>query len=83
MIWKQKMKYEIIEKLPSAEEYNHLRQLVGWESFEPEVIIRALPQTLYCVCALMGEDIIGMARVIGDGGLVYCIQNVIVGNGFT
>jgi GNAT superfamily N-acetyltransferase len=72
------MKYEIIEKLPSAEEYNHLRQLVGWSVYDPEVIVSALPQTLYCVCALMNEDIIGMARVIGDGGLVYYIQDVIV-----
>jgi len=72
------MEYEIVEKLPSAEEYNRLRQLVGWDSYEPGVIARALPQTLYCVCAMMNGTIIGMARVIGDGGLVYYIQDVIV-----
>ncbi len=70
----KRMECEIFEKLPSAEEYNRLRQLVGWDIYEPEVIVRALPQTLYCVCTLMNETIIGMARIIGDGGLVYYIQ---------
>lgn len=72
------MEYEIVEKLPSAKEYNYLRQLVGWSVYEPEVIVRALPQTLYCTCALLDGDIIGMACVVGDGGLVYYIQDVIV-----
>ena len=43
-----------------------------------EVIVRALPQTLYGVGALMNGTLIGMARVVGDGGLVYYIQDVIV-----
>ena len=72
------MKYEIIERLPTAEEYNHLRQLVGWEGYKLEVIVRALPQSLFCVCAVKDGDTLGMARVIGDGGLVYYIQDVIV-----
>lgn len=72
------MKYEIVEQLPTAEEYNRLRQLVGWDSYETDVIVRALPQTLYCVCARMNGTVVGMARVIGDGGLVYYIQDVIV-----
>jgi GNAT superfamily N-acetyltransferase len=72
------MAYEIIEKLPSAEEYNRLRRLVNWSVYEPEIIVRALPQSLYCVCALLEGDIVGMARVLGDGGLVYYIQDVIV-----
>jgi len=72
------MECEIVEKLPSAEEYNHLRQLVGWDSYALDAIVRALPQTLYCVCARTNGTVIGMARVIGDGGLVYYVQDVIV-----
>lgn len=72
------MEYEIIEGMPSAEEYNRLRQRVGWDGYDPGVIARALPQTLYGVCAILDGNIIGMARVIGDGGLVYYIQDVIV-----
>jgi len=71
-------KCTIHEKLPSAEEYNWLRSLVGWKTYQESVIEKALPNTLYCVCACVGEKLVGMARVIGDGGMVYYIQDVIV-----
>ena len=51
----------IIEKLPSAAEYNHLRALVGWGVYQEDVIDRFLPNSLYCVCAFMGAEIVGMA----------------------
>jgi ribosomal protein S18 acetylase RimI-like enzyme len=70
--------YTIVEKLPEAEEYNWLRTQVGWRTHPEEVIRKALPNSLYGVCAYQAEQLIGMARVIGDGGLVYYIQDVIV-----
>src|SRR5512142_406944 len=68
----------IVEKLPQAEEYNWLREQVGWRTHPAEVIRRALPNSLYGVCAYQAGRLVGMARVIGDGGLVYYIQDVIV-----
>jgi ribosomal protein S18 acetylase RimI-like enzyme len=72
------LNYQIIEKLPTPEEYNQLRQLVGWGIYERDVILQALPHSLYCVCAVKDSEIIGMARIIGDGGIAYYIQDVIV-----
>jgi ribosomal protein S18 acetylase RimI-like enzyme len=72
------MEVEITEKLPSPEEYNQLRSMVGWGIYELEVIKKALPNSLYCVCASIDDKTVGMARVIGDDGLVYYIQDVIV-----
>jgi GNAT superfamily N-acetyltransferase len=66
------------ERLPSAQEYNWLRSLVGWGTYEESVIEAALPQSLYCICALLDGQLVGMARIIGDGGMVYYIQDVIV-----
>ena len=71
-------KCTIVEKLPTAQEYNWLRNLVGWRTYQLDVIDKALPHTLYCVCAYFGEKLVGMARIIGDGGMVYYIQDVIV-----
>ena len=68
----------VVEKLPTAEEYNGLRSLVGWRTYQLDVIEKALPNTLYCVCAYCGEQLVGMARIIGDRGMVYYIQDVIV-----
>jgi len=67
-----------IETLPSPADYNRLRAAVGWGEYEESVIQHALPNTLYCVCAFVDQKIIGMARVIGDAGMVFYIQDVIV-----
>lgn len=72
------MGIEIIEKLPSSEEYNQLRDKVGWGTYDLTVIEKALPNSLYCVCASDGKKTVGMARVIGDNGLTYYILDVIV-----
>lgn len=68
----------IVERVPTAGEYNRLREAVGWGRYKDEVIDAFLPGSLYCVCAIIGEEVIGMARVIGDGGLVFYIQDVVV-----
>jgi GNAT superfamily N-acetyltransferase len=72
------MHCEIIEKLPTAQEYRQMRSLVGWGLHDIAVIERALPNSLYGVCAYSDGTLVGMARVIGDGGLTYYIQDVIV-----
>ena len=72
------MNYQIVEKLPTPEEYNQLRQSVGWGIYERDVIEQALPKSLYFVCAVNNGEIIGMARIIGDAGIAYYIQDVIV-----
>lgn len=68
----------ITEQLPSAVQYNRLRAAVGWGVYDEAVIERALPNTLYCLCAFVDGELVGMARVIGDGAMVYYIQDVIV-----
>jgi ribosomal protein S18 acetylase RimI-like enzyme len=72
------LNYQIVEHLPASEEYNQLRQLVGWGIYERSVIEKALPNSLYFVCAVSDGEIIGMARIIGDGGIAYYIQDVII-----
>lgn len=68
----------IIEMLPCAADYNRLRKAVGWGEYREDVISDSLPHSLYCICALIDEQVIGMARIIGDAGMVYYIQDVIV-----
>ena len=68
----------LIEMLPDPAEYNHLRESVGWGTYEKEVVESSLPRSLFCVCAVLNEKVVAMARVIGDSGLVYYVQDVIV-----
>ena len=70
--------YEIIETLPSAEEFNALRHSVGWKTHELQVVQNFLPNSLYGVCVRCDGELVGMGRVVGDGGTVFYIQDVVV-----
>lgn len=69
---------KLVERLPTPQEYNDLRAAVGWKTRPEELIKKGLPNTLYCVCAYIDQELVGMARIIGDAGMVYYIQDVIV-----
>ena len=70
--------YSIVEMLPSAADYNRLRKAVGWGTYREELITHSLPESLFCICALADDKVIAMARILGDAGMVYYVQDVIV-----
>ena len=70
--------YSIVEMLPSAADYNRLRKAVGWGTYREELITHSLPESLFCICALVDDKVIAMARILGDAGMVYYVQDVIV-----
>lgn len=61
-----------------ARTYNNLRVAVGWAPYQETAIVEGLNGTPFSVVALNGDTAIGMARVVGDGKLVFYIQDVIV-----
>jgi GNAT superfamily N-acetyltransferase len=70
------MKYE--ERKLSLEEYRWLRESVGWWVTEPVSTKEGLENSLYSVAVVENEKIIGIGRVIGDKGLYFYIQDLIV-----
>lgn len=62
----------------SVEEYNRLRASVDFIRIKPKRAECALSNSLYKIIAYREEVPIGMARVVGDGGYVYFICDVIV-----
>lgn len=62
----------------SIEDYNALRQSVDFISVRPKRAEIALKNSLYTLIALHEGKPVGMARVVGDGGYVYFICDVIV-----
>jgi len=76
---KKNMIYRIIEESISPQEFNRLRKAVGWEEREIQDIKLALKNTKYIVVVKdENNENIGMARIIGDEGIYYYIQDVIV-----
>lgn len=71
-------KYTIVNRSPTIEEYRRLRQAVGWENVDIEAAKIGLQNSLFSVCAIYKDEVIGCGRVVGDGGLYFYIQDVIV-----
>lgn len=74
----QEEEYQVVECIPTVEEYLALREAVGWERLDEQITARALANALFTVCILHQGKVIGCGRVIGDGGMYFYIQNIIV-----
>lgn len=65
-------------RLPTVSEYKKLRGLVGWWETVEIAIDMALKNSLFSVVAVEHDTVIGFGRVIGDGGLYFYIQDLII-----
>ena len=74
----QEDEYQVIERIPTVEEYLALREAVGWGRLDEQVTVRGLTHALFTVCLLYEGNVIGCGRVIGDGGLYFYLQDIIV-----
>lgn len=62
----------------SVENYNALRKSVGWPEIEKNQARTGLINTIYLLAAVEDGQTIGMARLVGDGGYVNYIADVVV-----
>ena len=62
----------------SADEVNLLRKSLGFRQILPEQITAGLNGSSFIVAAYVQEQIIGMARLIWDGGIAALIPNILV-----
>jgi len=72
--------YVLVERSPTLEEYQRLCRAVGWEEggIEPNRIEIGLANSLFSVCVILENKVIGCGRIIGDGGIYFYIQDIIV-----
>jgi len=66
-------KYDI-----SVEDYNFLRKSVGWKEINITQAQIGISNSLYLITAIHMNKTIGLVRVVGDGGYVAIIVDVIV-----
>ena len=64
--------------LPSPVDFIRLRNVTNWGTIEIGPTQKALEQSLMGVCLYKEDELIGMARVIGDGVFNVYIQDVVV-----
>lgn len=70
--------YELVERDPTVQEYQRLRRAVGWSEMTDEGVAAGLPNALYSVVLEAEGRAVGCARIVGDGGLYFYLQDVIV-----
>ncbi len=66
------------ERAIKTDEYNVLRKSVGWWDTEQTATQTALKNTLYSLVVSENENVIGFGRIIGDNGLYYYVQDLII-----
>lgn len=69
---------ELVERFPDAGDYCRLRAEAGMATRTPEAARRGLSNTLYGVSLLLDGQVIGMGRVIGDGGCFFIVVDIAV-----
>lgn len=60
-----------------VEEYLALREAVGWAA-RPADRRKGLANALFTVCARHEGNVLGCGRVVGDDGLYFYLQDIIV-----
>ncbi len=69
---------ELKHRSPTVEEYRKLRSLVGWRGTDEDATRSALNNSLFSVVATERDTVVGFGRLVGDGGLYFYIQDMIV-----
>ena len=70
----------IAAEVPSLEEATALYDAVGWSAYtdDPATLERSLAGSAHVVTARRGGELLGIARVIGDGATITYLQDVLV-----
>ena len=79
------MGFIVKHEFPSNKDFNDVFLSVGWGSRKDERIEKTRENTVFAVSVYENENIVGMARVIGDGAyfMVYdlCVKKEYQGKG--
>ena len=64
--------------IPSIATYQHLRVAAGLSAKTTAAAARGLPNSLFAVQVLHGDEVVGMGRIIGDGGCFFQVVDIAV-----
>lgn len=70
--------YEIVERAPTVDEFRRLRGPASETEMSDEGLAAGLASSLYSCIVLHDGDVVACGRVIGDGGMYFYVQDVIV-----
>lgn len=70
---------DLHDRLPTPDEHRRLAEAVGWShAFDWASLPASLAGSTLGVVAVDGHEVVGMARVVGDGVKYFAVQDVVV-----
>ncbi|MCT4777504.1 MULTISPECIES: GNAT family N-acetyltransferase [Exiguobacterium] len=69
---------EVRIETPTPEEHQRLRVIAGMPKRSDSGTVKGLANTLYGVCLYKDDQMVGMGRVVGDGGMVFHLVDIVV-----
>ena len=70
--------FVLVERPPTVEEYRQLRSAAGWNELTEEGLAAGLSSALYSCIVEHDGAVVACGRVVGDGGMYFYVQDVIV-----
>ena len=64
--------------IPSIATYQQLRVAAGMSAKSTDAAAKGLPNSLFAVQVLLGDAVVGMGRIIGDGGCFFQVTDIAV-----
>ena len=64
--------------IPAIDTYQLLRVAAGMSAKSTEAAAKGLPNSLFAVQVLLGDEVVGMGRIIGDGGCFFQVTDIAV-----
>lgn len=69
---------EVHIETPTPEQHQRLRVKAGMPKRSDKATVKGLANTLFGVCLYRNNEIVGMGRVVGDGGMVFHLADIVV-----
>ncbi|MES5045888.1 GNAT family N-acetyltransferase [Rhizobium nepotum] len=70
--------YRIECRIPNVDDYLRLRHQSGLSPFTREAAEKGLPNSIFGVSVMSGDAVVGMGRIIGDGGCFFQVTDIAI-----
>jgi len=70
--------YVVESKVPTVSDYLRLRKAGGLSNFSEDAATLGLVGTIFGISVIYRSEVVGMGRVVGDGGCFFQIVDIVV-----
>ena len=68
----------LLENKLTVEQFCNLQEMVGFGRPDARQTEKAIKNSIYSISISLGEEVIGMGRLVGDGARIFYIQDVCI-----